>query len=90
MLTCINAFPFQSWGQTVAPNIHTNIVAPSHASHPRGPQQFMNGPGALSMGVTPLQATASPASPSGGRRALPEACYLRKLVFYWYYGKSMF
>ncbi|XP_078152410.1 uncharacterized protein LOC144547596 isoform X2 [Carex rostrata] len=62
----------QSWGQQVAPNIHTTTIAPSHASFARGPQQFMDGPGALPMGSTPLQTTASPAAPSGGRSALPE------------------
>ncbi|KAF3328407.1 putative ADP-ribosylation factor GTPase-activating protein AGD14 isoform X2 [Carex littledalei] len=61
----------QPWGQTVAPNIHTTIIMPSHASLSR-PQQFMDGPGALPMGVTPLQTTTSPAAPSGGRSALPE------------------
>lgn len=77
MLTCIGAFPFQSWGQQVAPNIHTTTIVPSHASFARGPQQFMDGPGALPMGITPLQTTASPAAPSGGRSALPEVCCLR-------------
>jgi hypothetical protein len=77
MLTCINTLPFQSWGQTMAPNIHTNIVMPSHASLVRGPQQSMNGPGGLPMGVTPLQATASSAVLDDGRRALPEVCNIR-------------
>jgi hypothetical protein len=77
MLTCINALPFQSWGQIIAPNIHTNIVAPSHASLVRGLQQSINGPGGLPMGVTPLQATASSALPNDGRKALPQVFDLR-------------
>jgi hypothetical protein len=62
----------QYWGPTVAPNIRTNFITPSHASLARGPQQSMDGPGALPMGVTPLQTAAPPSAPNGGRRALPE------------------
>ncbi|KAJ3684817.1 hypothetical protein LUZ61_013981 [Rhynchospora tenuis] len=61
----------QSWGQPVAQNIHTNSIASNHASPASTTQHFINRPGALPMDVSPLQATASPAAPSG-RKALPE------------------
>ncbi|KAJ1689453.1 hypothetical protein LUZ63_013608 [Rhynchospora breviuscula] len=62
----------QSWGQPVARNIHTNSIVSNHASPASTTPHFINRPGALPMDVTPLQATASPAVPSSGRKALPE------------------